>query len=97
MSDFKGKKLLLYFYPKVNTGGYTKQAISVWDAKSDLDQLGLAAVGMSPDLPDAQKNFDAKQGLGFPLLSDADHKVADACGTWGKKFLYGKKYKRMAY
>ena len=77
LSDFKGKKLLLYFYPK---------------AKGDLDQLGVAAVGISPDLPDAQKKFDAKQGLGFPLLSDPDHKVADGYGTWGEKSMYGKKY-----
>jgi peroxiredoxin Q/BCP len=54
LSDFKGKKLLLYFYPKANTGGCTKQAISVRDAKGDLEQLGVAAVGISPDLPDSQ-------------------------------------------
>jgi len=92
LSDFKGKKLLLYFYPKANTGGCTKQAISVRDAKGDLAQLGVAAVGISPDLPDAQKKFDAKQGLGFSLLSDPDHKVADAYGAWGEKSMYGKKY-----
>jgi peroxiredoxin Q/BCP len=92
LSDFKGKKLLLYFYPKANTGGCTKQAISVRDAKGDFEQMGLSAVGISPDLPGAQKKFDAKQGLGFPLLSDPDHKVADAYGTWGEKSMYGKKY-----
>lgn len=92
LSDFKGKKLLLYFYSKANTGGCTKQAISVRDAKGDFEQLGVAAVGISPDLPDAQKKFDAKQGLGFPLLSDPDHKVADAYGTWGEKSMYGRKY-----
>ena len=92
LADFKGKKLLLYFYPKANTGGCTKQAISVRDAKGDLDRLGVAAVGISPDLPAAQKKFDTKQDLGFPLLSDPDHKVADAYGTWGEKTMYGKKY-----
>ncbi|KPK24997.1 MAG: bacterioferritin comigratory protein [Dehalococcoidia bacterium SG8_51_3] len=92
LSDFKGKKLLLYFYPKANTGGCTKQAISVRDAKGDFEQKGLAAVGISPDLPGAQQKFDAKQGLGFPLLSDPDHRVADAYGTWGEKSMYGKKY-----
>jgi peroxiredoxin Q/BCP len=92
LSDFKGKKLLLYFYPKANTGGCTKQAVSVRDARQDLNKLGVAAAGISPDLPDAQKKFDAKQGLGFPLLSDPDHKVADAYGTWGEKSMYGKKY-----
>jgi peroxiredoxin Q/BCP len=92
LSDFKGKKLLLYFYPKANTGGCTKQAISVRDAKGDFEQLGVAALGISPDLPDAQKKFDAKHDLSFPLLSDPDHKVADAYGTWGEKSMYGKKY-----
>ena len=93
LSDFKGKKLLLYFYPKANTGGCTKQAISIRDAKGELDRLGVAAVGISPDLPAAQKKFDTKQDLGFPLLSDPDHKVADVYGTWGEKSMYGKKYK----
>ena len=93
LSDFKGKKLLLYFYPKANTGGCTKQAISIRDAKGELDRLGVAAVGISPDLPAAQKKFDTKQDLGFPLLSDPDHKVADFYGTWGEKSMYGKKYK----
>jgi peroxiredoxin Q/BCP len=92
LSDFKGKKLLLYFYPKANTGGCTKQAISVRDAKDNFEQLGVAALGISPDLPDAQKKFDAKHDLSFPLLSDPDHKVADAYGTWGEKSMYGKKY-----
>jgi peroxiredoxin Q/BCP len=92
LSDFKGKKLLLYFYPKANTGGCTKQAIGIRDAKPDLEKRGVAAVGISPDQPDAQKKFDEKQGLGFPLLSDPDHKVADAYGTWGEKSMYGKKY-----
>jgi len=92
LSDFKGEKLLLYFYPTANTGGCTKQAVSVRDAKRDLDRLGVAAVGISPDLPDVQKKFDAKQDLRFPLLSDPDHKVAVAYGTWGEKSMYGKKY-----
>ena len=92
LSDFKEKKLLLYFYPKANTGGCTNQAISVRDAKGDFDQHGVSAVGISPDFPDAQKKFDVKQGLGLPLLSDPDHKVADAYGAWGEKPMYGKKY-----
>lgn len=92
LSDFKGKKLLLYFYPKANTGGCTKQATSIRDAKADFEKRGAAAVGISPDPPGAQKKFDEKHGLGFPLLSDPDHKVADAYGTWGEKSMYGKKY-----
>jgi len=92
LSDFKGRKLLLYFYPKANTPGCTTQACSVRDASSDFSGLGVAAVGISPDMPGQQKKFDQKYGLGFPLLSDPDHAVADAYGVWGEKSMYGKKY-----
>ena len=92
LSDFKGKKLLVYFYPKAGTSGCTKQACSVRDADAELSRLKVAAVGISPDLPDQQKKFDDKNGLGFPLLSDPDHTVADAYGAWGEKSMYGKKY-----
>jgi peroxiredoxin Q/BCP len=92
LSDFKGKKLLLYFYPKANTSGCTKQACSVSDSLKDLKKLEVEAVGISPDLPDKQMKFDLKYKLGFPLLSDPDNKVAKAYGTWGQKSMYGKKY-----
>jgi peroxiredoxin Q/BCP len=92
LSDFKGKKLLVYFYPKAGTSGCTKQACSVRDADAELSRLKVAAVGISPDVPDQQKKFDDKNGLGFPLLSDSDHTVADAYGAWGEKSMYGKKY-----
>jgi peroxiredoxin Q/BCP len=92
LSDFKGRKLLLYFYPKANTPGCTTQACSVRDAKDDLADMGVAALGISPDPPQQQKKFDEKYGLGFPLLADSDHKVADAYGVWGEKSMYGKKY-----
>ena len=92
LSDFKGRKLLLYFYPKANTPGCTTQACSVRDARGDLDPMGVAAVGISPDTPGQQKKFDEKYGLGFTLLSDTDHRVADAYGVWGEKSMYGKKY-----
>lgn len=92
LSDFKGRKLLLYFYPKANTPGCTTQACSVRDAKDDLADMGVAALGISPDPPQQQKKFDEKYGLGFPLLADTDHKVADAYGVWGEKSMYGKKY-----
>jgi len=92
LSDFKGRKLLLYFYPKANTPGCTTQSCSVRDASNDFSALGTAAVGISPDIPQQQKKFDEKYGLGFPLLSDADHAVADAYGVWGEKSMYGKKY-----
>ena len=92
LSDFKGRKLLLYFYPKANTPGCTTQACSVRDAKDDLADMGVAALGISPDPPQQQKKFDEKYGLGFPLLADSEHKVADAYGVWGEKSMYGKKY-----
>jgi peroxiredoxin Q/BCP len=92
LSDFKGKKLLLYFYPKADTPGCTTQACSVRDAKAKLGRGKIAAIGISPDKPEAQAKFDAKYGLGFPLLSDPDNKVADAYGVWGEKSMYGKKF-----
>ena len=92
LSGFKGRKLLVYFYPKADTSGCTAQACGVRDAREEFDALGLPVVGISPDAPRAQKAFDARYGLGFPLLSDPDHRVADAYGVWGEKSLYGRKY-----
>lgn len=91
LSDFKGGKLLLYFYPKADTPGCTKQACSIRDASKELEKLA-AAVGISPDEPARQKKFDDKYSLGFPLLSDPDNKVAKAYGAWGEKSMYGKTY-----
>jgi len=91
LSDFKGKKLLVYFYPKADTPGCTKQACQIRDARTELADLGVDAVGISPDKPGAQKKFDGKYGLGFPLLSDPDHTAAQAYGAWGEKTMYGKK------
>jgi len=68
LSDYKGKNLLLYFYPKADTPGCTKQGCSIRDASSELKKLGIAAVGISPDEPAKQKKFDDKYGLSFPLL-----------------------------
>jgi peroxiredoxin Q/BCP len=92
LSDFKGKRLLLYFYPKADTPGCTKQACSVRDAKTELKKSKIAALGVSPDLPEKQGKFDTKYKLGFPLLSDPDNKVSGAYGAWGEKSMYGKKY-----
>ena len=91
-SDFQGQKLLVYFYPKADTPGCTKQACQIRDARTELAELGVAAVGISPDKPNAQKKFAGKYGLGFPLLSDPDHTAAQAYGAWGEKSMYGKKY-----
>jgi peroxiredoxin Q/BCP len=90
--DFKGRKLLIYFYPKADTPGCTTQSCEVRDARQDLVTLGLDVVGISPDQPDAQAAFDRKFSLGFPLLSDPDHAVAGAYGVWGEKVNYGKTY-----
>ncbi len=92
LSDFKGKKLLLYFYPKADTPGCTKQSCSIRDASKELKKLGASAIGISPDKPAKQKKFDDKYSLGFLLLSDSDIKVAKAYGAWGEKSMYGKTY-----
>ena len=92
LSQFKGRKVLVYWYPKASTPGCTTQSCAVRDAKEDLASLGVDVVGISPDKPAANLKFDEKQGLGFPLLSDEDHAVAEAWGTWGEKSMYGRKY-----
>lgn len=88
--DFRGRKLLVYFYPGALTPGCTKQACDVRDHAADLGSAGLAVVGISPDPPAKQRRFDERYGLGFPLLSDPDHAVADAYGVWGEKSMYGR-------
>lgn len=90
LEDFRGQRLLIYFYPKADTPGCTKQACSVRDHRADLRELGIAVVGISPDSPERQRKFDEKYGLGLPLLSDARHEVAEAYGVWGEKMRYGK-------
>jgi len=92
LSDFKGKRVVLYFYPKALTGGCTTQSCEVSEALPQLKKLKAVALGMSPDKPELQKKFDDKYSLGFPLLSDEDHAIADKYGVWGEKSMYGKKY-----
>ena len=92
LEDHKGKKLLVYFYPKADTPGCTKQACNVRDARAELANLGVDVIGISPDAPGKQKKFDDKHDLGFTLLSDQDNNVAKAYGAWGEKSMYGKKY-----
>jgi peroxiredoxin Q/BCP len=90
LSDFKGRKVLVYFYPRADTPGCTTQACGLRDI---LGQIGdTAVVGISPDPPARQAKFDTKYGLGFPLLADEDHKVAEAYGVWREKTNYGRKY-----
>ena len=92
LADYKGSKVLVYFYPKADTPGCTTQSCAVRDAMPDFERLGIDAVGISPDKPGAQAKFDDKYGLGFPLLADTDHSVAEAYGVWGEKTNYGKTY-----
>jgi peroxiredoxin Q/BCP len=92
LSQFKGKNLVVYFYPKADTPGCTQQSCNLRDAFPQLKKLKAAVVGISPDPVAKQKKFDDKYGLGFPLLSDEDHAVAEAWGVWGEKSLYGKKF-----
>ncbi|MBL7076776.1 MAG: thioredoxin-dependent thiol peroxidase [Kiritimatiellae bacterium] len=92
LADFKGERLLIYFYPKASTPGCTVQSCAVSEAQADFASAGIRTVGISPDKPAAQKKFDNKYGLGFPLLCDTDHRVAEAYGVWTEKSMYGKKY-----
>lgn len=91
LSDFKGRKLLLFFYPKAETPGCIKQACAVRDASADLDAIGVACAGISPDMPAEQKKFDERNRLKYPLLSDPDHAVAQAYAVWDDRVRYGKK------
>ena len=90
LSDFKGKKVIVYFYPKADTPGCTTQSCELRDHRKELTKLGAEVLGISPDAPAKQLKFDEKYKLGFTLLADEDHKVADAWGVWGEKSLYGK-------
>jgi len=92
LSQFKGRKVLLFFYPKAMTPGCTRQACAVSESLGQLEELGVAALGVSPDPPERQKRFDEKHGLGFPLLADEENAAARAYGAWGTKNMYGKKY-----
>lgn len=88
----RGKPYLLYFYPKADTPGCTKQACGIQEALPQLDKVGLEVIGISPDPMPAIEKFAKKFNLAFPLASDADRKVAEAYGTWVEKSMYGKKY-----
>ena len=92
LEGFRGRKLLVYFYPEADTPGCTVQSCDVRDHLGDLTGAGVDVVGISPDEPAPQLAFDEKFSLGFPLLCDTDHAVAEAWGTWGEKVSYGKRY-----
>ncbi len=92
LTALKGQPVILYFYPKADTPGCTTQSCEVRDHRKDLAKLGAAVFGISPDTPAKQAKFDEKYGLGFPLLSDAEHVVAEKYGVWAEKSMYGRKY-----
>jgi peroxiredoxin Q/BCP len=92
LTDFRGKRVVVYFYPKASTPGCTTQSCSLRDAMPDLKKLKTVVLGISPDSPERQRRFDEAYDLKFPLLADEDHKVADKWGVWGERSMYGKKY-----
>ncbi len=90
LSSFKGRRVLVFFYPKADTPGCTQQACGVNEI---LDRIGdTAVVGISPDPATRQKKFATKYGLGFPLLADTEHTAAEAYGVWKEKSMYGRTY-----
>lgn len=92
LSDHRGRRVIVYFYPKASTPGCTTQACDFRDSLARFAADGFAVVGISPDRPEALATFADAESLDFPLLSDPDHRVAEAYGAWGEKKNYGKTY-----
>ena len=90
LGDFKGRKVLVYFYPKADTPGCTQQSCGLRDVAGDVGDTVI--IGISPDKPAKLEKFDTKYSLGFPLLSDEDHAVSEAYEVWTEKSMYGRKY-----
>ena len=92
LSELRGRPVVLYFYPRADTSGCTTQACGVRDHRGDYERAGAVVLGVSPDTVKALARFDDKHHLGFPLLADSDHAVADAYGVWVQKSMYGRTY-----
>lgn len=92
LSDYPGKKIILYFYPKDSTSGCTAEACNMRDNLDNLAKEGYQVIGVSVDSADSHKKFAAKNDLKFPLISDTDHKLVEQMGVWGEKSMYGRKY-----
>ncbi len=92
LSGLRGKAVVVYFYPKADTPGCTTQACGVRDHRPDYDAAGATVLGISPDAPKKIAKFADKYDLGFTLLGDEDHSVAEAYGVWVKKSMYGREY-----
>ncbi len=92
LSDSRGERVVLYFYPKDNTSGCTLEAKSLRDGKAELAARGFRIVGVSPDSVKSHQNFCSKHELNFTLVADTDHAVCEAYGVWAEKSMYGRKY-----
>jgi peroxiredoxin Q/BCP len=92
LSDFKGKKVVLYFYPKDDTPGCTKEACAFRDGFDEIKKKGAVVLGVSADSVDSHKKFKSKFELNFPLLADTDKKIIEGYGVWKEKSMYGRKY-----
>ncbi len=92
LSDFRGRKVVLYFYPKDDTPGCTTQACSFRDNHAVLQEKGAVVLGVSPDGVESHRKFKEKHNLPFPLLVDPDHRIAELYGVWGERSLYGRKF-----
>lgn len=91
LSALRGSPVVLYFYPRDDTPGCTREACAFRDRKADISRLGATVLGISPDAVESHRNFRDKFGLNFPLLADPGHQVAERYGAWREKNLYGKK------
>ncbi len=92
LSDYRGKKVVLYFYPKDDTSGCTTEACNFRDDYSAYEKTGVIIIGVSPDSSESHLKFKQKHALPFTLLADMEHKVCELYGVWGKKQMYGKEY-----
>jgi thioredoxin-dependent peroxiredoxin len=92
LSDLRGRKVVLYFYPKADTPGCTTQACGIRDRSAEYADAGATVLGVSPDPVKAVKKFHDKQSLNFTLLADEDHAVTERYGVWVEKSMYGKTY-----
>ena len=92
LSDLRGRRVVLYFYPKADTPGCTTQACGIRDRGAEYDAAGAVVLGVSPDSVKDVKRFHDKQSLNFTLLADEDHAVCELYGVWGEKSMYGKTY-----
>lgn len=92
LSDYAGKNVVVYFYPRADTPGCTKQACGIRDRASEYEAANAVVLGLSPDKPEALRKFADKYGLAFTLLGDPDHKTAEDYGVWVEKKNYGKTY-----